>query len=993
MHTNFPYYFVLKASAGAGKTRALSKRYIELILSNLNVPNSIENILAITFSNNSAFEMKERIILMLKKIALRCLEENETDFKNFNSILAKEKIDYILDNYSSFRVQTIDSFFASVFKASQLDFGYTSDFEILMNNSDIIEYAFDLYLSDVGIDKQKTDFILDVLEDIVLNKKKDSSYPYDPSNDIILKLKDIYEYESHSDKNVGFNDNVLKNKEKIERNLENVMKNILSYVSKVSDSKQDKRCKVINNFDDIIKNKSYYELFDKGTKILPVKEKYLDNTIRNLWDKLRDYISNYAYYYSKAYYRGYVKVLDDFKSKLDSVKILENVVFIEDINKKLCNYLNYNIVPDIYFKLGSKIYHFLIDEFQDTSIVQWKNIRVLIENALSENGSLFVVGDIKQSIYGFRNADYKIMKDLIDKKDRFNCDMFLSDLLVNYRSYGNIVEFNNEFFSEYIKENLDEFSRLALDITGLSKSNQNVFEENKNKGYVEVRFIEKSEDNDDLDDKRIKEYIIGVINDLRDRGYDYSDITILAYKNDEIVKISNFLNDEEIPFISYSSLDVRKRKVFGEIISLLNFLDSPIDNFSFACFITGDIYRNRLKTKKVDFDPDDFLIENKGKTLYVEFKKKYPDLWEEDFDEVFKLVGYLPIYDLLSRFYKIFDIFGLMKDEEATLIKILNIVKEFEEEGYSSIKRFVEFIEKDDDKWSIDIGKDINAVKIMTIHKAKGLEFDITIVYLSNRKDRSNYIYKEETDILEILKINSRYAQLNEKLKIIKDSFTLDELVGDYNTLYVALTRAKYEMYILGFGKEMPYNIPQIKKGEKTYKEKSVSLDYSLSSIIHFNNVIDFRPDVDYISFEKRKKGEYIHKILSEITYFDDGDDIGFLIEKYRKDFPVVVSVSEIKKIINDIMKTEIKDYFSKISGFEIKNEFRLCDSNGDIKRPDRVVISKDRAIVVDYKTGFKKEKDIKQIKEYCYMIKEIYKKDAFGYLVYVGDKIEVIRV
>ncbi len=263
-------------------------------------------------------------------------------------------------------------------------------------------------------------------------------------------------------------------------------------------------------------------------------------------------------------------------------------IFIDDVTRSLADHLSTDAVPEIYFKIGEMIYHYLIDEFQDTSQIQWNNLFPLVEESLSKGGSLFVVGDTKQSIYGFRDADWKIMKQLTEENPFPSARHEVRSLDTNYRSSEKIVSFTKEVFHTIIPR--EGFAAEAA-ASGLSTFEQHVTAENAGKGYVEVQCLRAE---DDVPERRA---VRGIVEECLSRGYRYSDIAILTPTNKRVIDVSGWLNEGGVPIISHSTLDVRRRKSAGEIIALLRFLDSPVDDLSFATFILGGVFSGALRKK------------------------------------------------------------------------------------------------------------------------------------------------------------------------------------------------------------------------------------------------------------------------------------------------------------------------------------------------------------------------------------------------------------
>lgn len=996
MVTQLPHYIILKASAGSGKTTALTERFVCFLLSDSIPNNSLKNILAITFSNNAAYEMKSRIIDLLK--SLYCKEESVLN--KFSEILglsseevstkAGQVIEEILNNYSDFQVKTIDSFMTSIFKASAIDFDYNPDFEVLMNNESLMRYSYDLFLKDVEESSPMADFFKEIIEIISSNS---STYLWNPSDRIFDEITKLHSkiYSTHKDF-ISLREEIEK-KEKIKVELEEKMQNLLKEILN-SGLEISKSSKILDDFKRILKNKSFHELFGKGVKRPPINkpkdknllERYL--RIQDLWNDFYEKVAEYAFYYARTFYIPYLEVYQNFTDLLNQIKQREFKIFIEDINKILSQYLNNLIVPEIYFRLGERIHHFFIDEYQDTSPLQWNNLRFLIENALAENGSLFVVGDTKQAIYRFRGADYKIMKALEEEEVFPSAKKIVQTLDKNYRSKQKIVDFVKEFFMNKVL-NSSSYSEPAK-YTGLHQCEQTVVN-NLAEGYVEIEVFNE----DDEEDSNIKQYLFKTISDIRRRGYLLKDIAILAFKNEHVVTVTQWLNDLQLPFISYSSLDVRKRKVTHEILSLLRFLDSPIDDFSFSTFLLGDVFKNLVKKEGVEFYPDQFLLKHREEsTLYKCFEKEFPQLWEKYFKQLFKLSGYLPVYDLLSVALSNFEVFDTMPEEEATFLKLLDLIKDFEEKGYGTIKELIEFFESpaDDSIWNINAPAEIDAIQVMTIHKAKGLGFPVVFVYLKNEREKRNkHIIHEAPEGIYFLKVTEKIAKKNEWLQQIREKEEKSEIADFLNTLYVAFTRAEDELYILGrIDKEpcFPFDILSKygKMGNKSFKE-ALPLESSEVRAPHYPVMFDFSVSDEVIHFAEKNRGDFIHKLLEQIEYFNEEtlEKLDTQIEILNRDFRSNFSISEIKALIVDMMNhPDMRKFFAR--GHErVFNELEVIDKDGVIHRIDRLVVDKDSVTVIDYKTGYPQKEHFSQVKLYMSIVSEIFKnKTIKGYLYYL---------
>ena len=1005
----FPQVTVLKASAGSGKTYSLTERFVQFLLSDKIPQNHLRNILAITFSNNAAKEMKERILSWLKDIYFGDPDKIEDLFEILS--LKKEHlpskagaaIDEILKNYTEFQVKTIDSFMTSIYKASAIDLGYSPDFEIVMAPENIMAYAFNRFLRRVREGTQEAEFLERLLDIILRSKREEAAYLWDPSKDFLEETVELYYKLSGIVKDAKIIDGE-KEIESIKKEIRDAAESLNGFIEKSGLQKSGR-----SSFYDILKmvrNNNFPDLIDKGLISIPVnKPKKADENpwyekISGQWDLLGHQIKKYIGLHATTYYTPYLKTYEAFKDILEEVKKREGTIFINDINKKLSDYLDHEIVPDVYFRIGEMIYHYLIDEFQDTSPIQWSNLFPLIENSLSQGGSLFAVGDTKQAIYGFRNADYGIMKGLESKNPFSSAHHNVKELEINYRSLEGVVDFSKEFFKKVVANH--EKYRDPASRSGLIGYDQRVKEDHKGSGYVEVIKCEKSDD-----DPPEKRKIQDLIKELAQRGYSYSDVAILAYRNENVVNITTWLNEIEVPFISYSSLDIRTRKLTAEIVALLTFLDSPPDDLSFAGFVLGDIFRKALERDRKRFELKElhefFFRNRKNAPLYKAFQKEFPELWEVYFEELFKSTGYLPLYDLVCEIYRLYRAFDHFRGEEATLIKILEVIKNFEGEGRNNPGDFLKYAsdeEAGESDWTIDVPAGINAVKVMTIHKAKGLGFPVAIVLMYEETIRwSRYILDEETDGVNLLRINKKISEASDFLQEKYEEERHKDLVNKLNTLYVGFTRAEDELYVIGVqGKRNQFPIDLLQTADSPIGSKKAPrprppgpTQEDLKLYYHPDPIkLHFAADQE-LNLEERLRGEFIHRVLYFIDALNENteSELERIIKRVNDELKADYPVGEMKKNLMQFMELEkIRPYFIDKPGRTIKREQDFSDPGGSLFRMDRVVIDKDQIVVIDYKTGTEKraEKEyMSQLRSYIRILKEIYPdKTVEGMIAYV---------
>jgi ATP-dependent helicase/nuclease subunit A len=1018
----FPHFTVLKASAGSGKTYALSHRFVQYLLSERISKNRLRNIVAMTFSNNAAKEMRERILLWLKLLSLG----DEKTLARFSGLLslpvedlqskAGRLLDEILEQYADFQVRTIDSFMTTVFKASALDFGYHPDFDILLDNALTMKYAFHRFLRRVAEGTADAAMIEAMVGRITGQKRSEAAYLWDPSSNLLEEIKQLSRVTAARGKRL-----VIPEAAETLRICElKIRKCIVAIETAMRDSGlvvSGSSAYTKSNIPEMIRDGRFSDLVGKKLLAMPAnKPKKKDpgladayKAVQKAWGHLGELVHEYTLLYALSFYRPYLSVFEAFWQTIEDVKRKQGVIFIEDINRCLASYLDLNIVPDIYFRLGETINHFFIDEFQDTSPIQWKNLYPLLENALAERGSVFVVGDTKQAIYGFRDADYRIMKDAEIKNPFASASYTVRDLETNYRSCPEILTYNECVFKKDLAANEDY--RSAGRESGLSEYVQHADPNCPFLGHVELHLVIKGDD-----EHSEKEKLLEIIQSLKTRQYRYGDIVILTQRNEEAVRITSWLNDRNIPFLSFSSLDIRLRRLTGEIVALLRFLDSPTDDFSFATFLLGDVLARTLVASakangsagdRPDFHAFLFSARQRG-TLYKAFQENYADLWERYFSRLFRSSGYFPLYDLVTQAYHAFRLFENFAEEEATLIKLLETVKDFEGQGFNSLGDFLDFAESEEAaaaEWHMNVPTTRDAVRVMTIHKAKGLGFPVAVVMLfEHRTQGGGYVVKDDKDVFSILKITKDMAQLDEGLGELYSATAQKEIVNSLNSLYVGFTRPEKELYVIGvtgkpeqpgyplsllpFSKYQSCDRPERRAPEEAGMRNDVQIVHRHAEIVFPSAV------AGVLNLTEKRRGDLIHAILAGIQYIDPGPESAIeqailrLASLHALEYPP----DEVRKaVIAFLGEPGIESYFTPKPGRMVWTEKELVDEGGRLFRIDRMVVDLEQITVIDYKTGGQEdseEQHVPQMRNYLHIVRGIYTdRLVSGIIAYVDQQ------
>jgi ATP-dependent helicase/nuclease subunit A len=932
-----PYFALVSASAGSGKTTALTRRLLQILISRRIQHNKLPNVLAITFTNNAAAEMKQRTLEYLKGAALgdRVLLESlqevvDLDFDQLRT-RAETLIDEILDNYSDFQVQTIDSFLVRVMRVAAVEFGFPPEFTIVFDNTALLDEAFSLFARDIAQDPRKRSLVEQLVETLNKQRGRDKKFLWNPYQDFSNEVKRLY--------------------------------NVMSSYAAAPGSEAESAM-----FDE--NGQGSLRFGDSGSS--------------------KDPPTGIAYTYYVPYMRAYALLSTSMK-RIQSEK---RIVDLSLLNRTLAAHLRAAVVPEIYFSLGERIHHFLIDEFQDTSPIQWAVIRPLIENSLAEAGSLFIVGDTKQAIYTFRGGDWRIMAGMLEGDEFPSVRTKRVTLDKNYRSGEAILDISKEVFHKIVPA---QAGAEAAGKSGLSSFEQQPHENMAGRGYVELRSFEKS------DLQLEKDYVMGIVQDCVRRNYRFGDVAILTPKNENVIEVSGWLNERGIPFVSLSSLDIRGRKITGELLALLRFLDSPIDNLAFATVLMSDLFRSNLASKRTF---DGFLLavrQGDRKTpLYSAFRSEFESLWMKYFERLFTVVGYLPIYDLVAEVYKTFSVFTAFPSEEATLMRFLEVVRDFEASGTNSLKRFLRHAGEstDEEMWNIAVAPGENAVRVMTVHKAKGLGFPVSIVLLYDTRDRvDNLAIDERNGEIRLIRVTKDLSKDDPNLARLYEGKKLLNKIDELNKLYVSLTRAKEELYVVSIKADRvkfpsAYLPPDgFISGKKSKRSRPDETERNTILGLHVSTRgFAEAKSAGPLSVEERKRGELIHAILERIQYVDT-DPRSMVISIVGGLESMRSGLESTTDQLVEFLTGELSSFFKKQEGRMVFNERNIVGSDGKLHRVDRLIVDPDRITVIDYKTGLESGAHHEQVREYTQLVGDIYPgRNVVGLLAYI-DSLTVKKV
>ncbi|MEW6088747.1 MAG: UvrD-helicase domain-containing protein [bacterium] len=1040
-----PRVYVVEASAGSGKTYALARHYLNLLFRDGSHPKDIENILAITFTNKAAAEMKERILEALRKIAFdkfsgpeekKSILENIPDIKNIQ-IKAQELMDYIIANYSFFQIQTIDSFINKILTSCAFRLDISPNFEIKDDHSRLLLYSLDECIDDANHNKFTREIFNNFLHQYLYLENK---VGWMPKKDILNLINSMYSQKNIYGKNFRKFDlkgeNILISKRSLlklyralnEKMTPDINGTFRNFLAKFVENNED-------NFDfaDITKKTFLRD------ELPALKNKTIPDELNKLWKEIRCKSSILSEKESASFFNCYIDIFNMVYEIFRKNARKDDLLFLGELNEQAHSLIRKNEidVPELYLRLSTRIRHFLIDEFQDTSVLQWRNLDPMIEEILSTGGSFFYVGDKKQAIFRFRGGESALFDNIKTNYREYVKQNFLD---TNYRSQKAIIEFINKVFAEGNLRNFINYQQSENDTLRNFSENDideitDIFSFAKQKhrtdekyqfGFVKVEAVEIADKEEKYE--IIREKLLTLIEKLNPQdGIRLKDIAIICRENEEVELVSSWLIDKKIPVESEKTLNIKNNPFIKELISFLKFLNSPVDNLSFASFIIGDVFLKASGLKREIIEDYLFGLREKysmeaGFYIYREFQNTYHDIWNDYIDNFFKTAGFTELYEFIIDIYKKFNVFKNFPGQQAFFMHFFQMIKENEKE-HNGITNFLEYFEEVNNKNIFINAKDINAIKVLTIHKSKGLGFGSVIIpflefdknsFKSSKNQNINFIDKDSEN-LSLVRRDKKYAQLSEHIASMYKEEYKKSFIDELNTLYVSLTRAKNELYIfipfslkktadengeLKTGNIAKYLIPEnIYEWGTAHKyltepdDKTSSITLSLPEYKEW--MLFLKEEFHDVNSIKNRsqilKGKILHEILSSIENMAEESQKGAVekgISKAQVLFPDVSAFSEFKSIINKLLdKPELKKFFY-VSDGKVYLEKNVVDYFGNTKRIDRLVIKENEVWIVEYKTTGESTADYKeQVKNYMDLIKELFpSKTIKGFVIFLEE-------
>lgn len=1073
---------VYKASAGSGKTFTLASEYITLVVKN---PQDYRSILAVTFTNKATQEMKTRILSQLYGIA-HSLPDSEAYYEQvrmktgFSEQTIRENaakaLSLLTHHYNEFRVQTIDAFFQSVLRNLARELNLTANLRVDLNDEQVEAQAVDELINSLEEGEEVLNWIRDYI---------DKNIEDDKGWNVISQIKDFGKnifkdfYKDHkteldnrfSDESF-FNDFITDLRERRTRILNRLNEHAKQMYKKIRDANLDNPNLFNRGANGLL---SHIIKLTKGTPSNDPTPQYVQSCIDSAdkWPaskcpaKERAAIIELA----SASLCSDLKILNDYRIKdwreyqscnltlkhLSQLRLLHAISeAVDEINKDtnrfmlsntqslLCTLMKDSDTPFVFEKMGAYLKHIMIDEFQDTSTIQWNNFRKLLDNCMAQVDSHnLIVGDVKQSIYRWRQGDWKLLNNI---EHEFTKEQIkIEPLGTNYRSEENIIRFNNTFFKQAVLQTVKELESEGIEgATELVEAYKEIEQKprkDNGKGCVRIKLFRYDSKNASDYKQKILNELIENIRQLLDQGYKQKDIAILARSKTVIPDIvDSFQNiDTNVSLVSDEAFRLDASLAVNVIIEALRLLTHPHDKLTESKLVK--LYQQQVIKTGKDIN-DLFVGENS-----TELKSFLPSGYIDKFESLSRL----SLIDLVDEIYSLFSLDSL-EGQSAYVCTFYDTLNEYLRDHPADIDDFIE--EWEDTLSSNTIQSDeVDGIRLITIHKSKGLEYDnVLIPFCDWELEKTNGITiwcsgddKEKPyGELPLIPVDYSSKMLG---TVFEDDYKEEHLqntVDNMNLLYVAFTRAGKNLFITGkkykertsgkcershiiqyiieeLAKELPGAIiddagengpisfelgtlstceERVEKGKATENPFELSPKTHKLKIETFPHPVSFRQsnkshdfikgeDIDPSDVRRYiKVGNVLHQLFSTILTEADIEPRLKELEQAGIIYNDDITSRELQNKISCALSNEkVKNWFSP--RWKLFNECTILDydkETGDVyeHRPDRVMTDGKEMIVVDFKFGKPRDEYHEQVQRYMRLLMRMGYKQVSGYIWYV---------
>jgi len=1031
MKQNIKSVEIISASAGSGKTYTLVFHFLKTLLSKPTA-DTYRKMIALTFTNKAVFEMKSRILKSLKEYS-SLVETDKTPQMAFDlcealelstaelAFRSRQALKLILQDYAAFEVVTLDRFTHRIIRSFARDLGLSLYFEVEIQQEQMLSQVVERLIDKAGTDKE----ITPLLEQFTL-QKMDAQLSWDISANLfeiaklLLKENDRIPLQyvlSQSRTVFGRQHNFLKTySNTCKQNISLLGTEVLELIESKQLTQADFSRGTLYIHFQKLKQLDFIRLYENKLEENLEEEKNiynksLDSERASRIDEILPEIRS-SFHKANQYYHQFSLANDILKQwiPLSLIKILDeelelyqrenNKVLLGTFNDRISKEILHQPAPYIYERLGEYYRHYYLDEFQDTSSLQWSNLIPLISQPLEgldedgTSGSLLIVGDPKQSIYRWRGGHVEQFLSLLQSKSPFQVSSNISSLETNYRSYDVVVNFNNAFFESLLPQIHGEQNRSIFSDNCRQNTNTRAG------GYVEIDQFFTKDTKEEVTKTHVQKSF-KAINSALEQGFDHNEIAVLVRTKAQATAISESLVIHEIPFLSSESLNLSHSKEVQFLIGLLRLV---LDENNLEHRLTV------LEFIRSDFGGEetyhDFIS-----TRYRKPIQTILNAFEIGFN--FSNFKAMPLYEAVEAAFYAFE---LSNSIDAHLQTFLDHVFEFSKQKHNDILSFIMHWELQGDSLYVATPEGINAIQVLTIHKAKGLEFPVVILPFLDDPIQGNHQAKVWLETEEFfgetiskgwIPFTKRVEIYGEQGKALFDKVQQANELDALDVLYVAMTRPVEQLIMISNGAaakqdSYPSFIQNFLNINGKEEEAVFFLGEKRSVVINQ----DFRTEHGFFSIEAKAKdwqknlmlqaysqpgskrnspkvqGILIHELLAKIEI---ATDVDWVLEEACALGKIDLNTTETFKqmLTNVVDHPVLKPFFS--DAYTVWNERDILIPDSENIRPDRLMENEHEMVLIDYKTGKPKNEDRQQIEHYKNVVSQVFKyKKVKTYLIYI---------
>lgn len=1026
---------IYKASAGSGKTYTLTKEYLRLVLRPGITP---RNILAITFTNAATADMKRKIVETLADLAngnypdWQSLLEDSDNGSPTKATAEEEKklrlralhvLKSLLHTWQDFSVKTIDSFVQNLIKPFAFELGLPQNYTPGIEQEKLSEEITQRIIDNFGLPgmEAQTEFLRRFIEH--QDEKGKSLKIFDKLQKVVSRLFSEGSFEAieslKSIKTEQFTDIIarLKNQgDTLEKSVKDLLLQGQQIIEENNFSSSDfhegqkglygwftKKASEENLSEETLKSlqnpsPTFYKCIDKG--ILKKGHAAVDDFMR-IYEQIRG-LDFEAYFLCKEILDSiYALALVNHAGEiLDEIKETTAVIPISEFNKRIDQALSSENNNFIFERSGARYKHVFIDEFQDTSTLQWKNLRPLLEENLSQGNECLIVGDPKQSIYRFRNADMEQFVNLCQGKDM---PVSLHNLQSNWRSEPGIIAFNNAFYQSIAQ-------KAAPLVQTVFEAHEQFFkhhtEELPPANPQAVRlYIAKNMKDDALTDWYLQETLQIV------KQFEPGDVTVLCRKNDECTAVANYLVAHGIAVSTPDSLVLSAHPGLNLCINSLRYIDSREKFYQGLCFTLAQklgFWQNTTPT-------GDFIEEWKS----PQTKKRFDALASLNREQA-------DVYDTVEAVLNFWNI------NAHTDQYLLTFLDQVQNGRFGSLAQLIEWWDGYAEKTPVCPRQDQGYVNVMSIHKSKGLEFKVVVMpfVVDTQHSNQDLFWTSPGSIPTEIGLPAALIRYGRNLHWGKTGKDIDHEnlltdIDNINVLYVATTRAREKLFMLcaqpdkkysrfssaqaicNFAEEHPEYVEKIEDGSVLLSPEEMPEENSLPKTPTLEKAAPKAAPQAFSSWRERLRaarfttesttteqewGNFIHQMLSTVHSANEQNLQRALLAGLNEYPQFKDRREQALEFIQNVFNHELlRPYFS--ADYHIKSETGIVAEDESIHIPDRVAIKGNTAIVLDYKTGAPHKSHAEQVRRYMKLLRQTGLECTQGFLVYLGEEIKVEEV